>query len=54
MQKDTDTVMPPKSSPRRFAVVSPKPQSPGESYICVSMQKGYCVHVSNIVYLVCQ
>ncbi|XP_067363998.1 microtubule-associated tumor suppressor candidate 2 isoform X3 [Channa argus] len=27
-QKDTETVMPPKSSPKRFAVVSPKPQSP--------------------------
>ncbi|XP_070825974.1 microtubule-associated tumor suppressor candidate 2 isoform X2 [Chaetodon trifascialis] len=28
MQKDTEAVMPPKSSPKRFAVVSPKPQSP--------------------------
>ncbi|XP_026219676.1 microtubule-associated tumor suppressor candidate 2 isoform X2 [Anabas testudineus] len=28
MQKDTETVMAPKSSPKRFAVVSPKPQSP--------------------------
>ncbi|XP_071352779.1 microtubule-associated tumor suppressor candidate 2 isoform X3 [Trachinotus anak] len=28
MQKDVEAVMPPKSSPRRFAVVSPKPQSP--------------------------
>ncbi|XP_056230697.1 microtubule-associated tumor suppressor candidate 2 isoform X1 [Seriola aureovittata] len=28
MQKDMEAVMPPKSSPKRFAVVSPKPQSP--------------------------
>ncbi|XP_076590945.1 microtubule-associated tumor suppressor candidate 2 isoform X2 [Chaetodon auriga] len=28
MQKDIEAVMPPKSSPKRFAVVSPKPQSP--------------------------
>ncbi|KAL7399917.1 hypothetical protein ABVT39_003661 [Epinephelus coioides] len=28
MQKDTEAAMPPKSSPKRFAVVSPKPQSP--------------------------
>ncbi|KAI3353653.1 hypothetical protein L3Q82_004898 [Scortum barcoo] len=28
VQKDTEAAMPPKSSPKRFAVVSPKPQSP--------------------------
>ncbi|GLD53515.1 microtubule-associated tumor suppressor candidate 2 isoform X1 [Lates japonicus] len=28
MARDTETVMAPKSSPKRFAVVSPKPQSP--------------------------
>ncbi|XP_019114863.2 microtubule-associated tumor suppressor candidate 2 isoform X2 [Larimichthys crocea] len=28
IQKDVEAVMPPKSSPKRFAVVSPKPQSP--------------------------
>uniref|UniRef100_UPI0037E7565A microtubule-associated tumor suppressor candidate 2 homolog n=1 Tax=Semicossyphus pulcher TaxID=241346 RepID=UPI0037E7565A len=28
MQQDIEAVMPPKSSPKRFAVVSPKPQSP--------------------------
>ncbi|KAM6988466.1 microtubule-associated tumor suppressor candidate 2 isoform 1-T1 [Tautogolabrus adspersus] len=28
MQKDIEAVLPPKSSPKRFAVVSPKPQSP--------------------------
>ncbi|XP_044057390.1 microtubule-associated tumor suppressor candidate 2 isoform X2 [Siniperca chuatsi] len=28
MQKDIEAAMPPKSSPKRFAVVSPKPQSP--------------------------
>lgn len=29
-QKDKEAAVPPKSSPPRFAVVSPKPQSPGE------------------------
>ncbi|XP_036928250.1 microtubule-associated tumor suppressor candidate 2 isoform X3 [Acanthopagrus latus] len=28
MQRDVEAVLPPKSSPKRFAVVSPKPQSP--------------------------
>ncbi|XP_053176157.1 microtubule-associated tumor suppressor candidate 2 [Scomber japonicus] len=28
VQKDPETALPPKSSPKRFAVVSPKPQSP--------------------------
>uniref|UniRef100_A0A671UL26 Microtubule associated scaffold protein 2 n=1 Tax=Sparus aurata TaxID=8175 RepID=A0A671UL26_SPAAU len=28
IQKDVEAVLPPKSSPKRFAVVSPKPQSP--------------------------
>lgn len=46
LQKDPETVMVPKSSPKRFAVVSPKPQSPGESHIRAYMQKGaVCTHL---------
>ncbi|XP_034557477.1 microtubule-associated tumor suppressor candidate 2 isoform X2 [Notolabrus celidotus] len=41
MQKDIEAVLPPKSSPRRFAVVSPKPQSPVQgrtAAVCGSIQ----------------
>lgn len=54
MARDTETVMAPKSSPKRFAVVSPKPQSPGESYmlichttVCVYVNT-YCIHIQYI------
>ncbi|XP_035535519.1 microtubule-associated tumor suppressor candidate 2 [Morone saxatilis] len=60
LQKDIEAVMPPKSSPKRFAVVSPKPQSPGESYIshcsllfilllCVSVVRGRTAAVHGAV-----
>lgn len=38
--------MPPKSTSKRFAVVSPKPQSPGESYVSHgSLCVGTCKHM---------
>lgn len=47
IQKDSETV-PPKSSPKRFAVVSPKPQSPGEFHTLTytTLQCTVCVHVN--------